>query len=114
MPDLFDQPFEDEPAVKQDAVPPAAPQRRIVTVSELTQEIRGAIESGFGELWVEGEISNCRVWNTGHVYFTLKDPSAQLKAVMFRTAYRYLRFKVEDGLHVIARGRLSVYEPKGE
>ena len=54
------------------------------------------------------------MWNTGHVYFTLKDPAAQLKAVMFRSAYRYLKFKIEDGLHVVARGRLSVYEPKGE
>jgi exodeoxyribonuclease VII large subunit len=114
MPDLFDQPFEEEPVSRQETVHPAAPRRRIVTVSELTNEIRASLESGFGELWVEGEISNCRVWNTGHVYFTLKDTSAQLKAVMFRTAYRYLRFKVEDGLHVIARGRLGVYEPKGE
>ena len=65
-------------------------------------------------MWVEGEISNCRVWNTGHVYFTLKDATAQVKAVMFRSAYRYLKFKVEDGLHVVARGRLGVYEPKGE
>ena len=114
MADLFDQPFEDEPAGKSEPVRPVAVRRRILTVSELTNEIRASLESGFGELWVEGEISNCRVWNTGHVYFTLKDTTAQLKAVMFRTAYRYLRFKVEDGLHVIARGRLSVYEPKGE
>ena len=54
------------------------------------------------------------MWNTGHMYFTLKDGSAQIKAVMFRTAVRYLRFKPEDGLHVVARGRLGVYEPKGE
>jgi exodeoxyribonuclease VII large subunit len=72
------------------------------------------LDSSFGDVWVEGEISNCRVWNTGHMYFTLKDGSAQIKAVMFRTAVRYLRFKPEDGLHVVARGRLGVYEPKGE
>ena len=113
MPDLFDQPFEDDAAPAAEATPVRV-RRRIVTVSELNGEIRGALESGFGELWVEGEISNCRVWNTGHVYFTLKDPAAQLKAVLFRSAYRYLRFKIEDGLHVVARGRLSVYEPKGE
>jgi exodeoxyribonuclease VII large subunit len=65
-------------------------------------------------VWVDGEISNCRLWNTGHLYFTLKDGSAQIKAVMFRSAVRYLKFKPEDGLHVTIRGRLGVYEPKGE
>jgi exodeoxyribonuclease VII large subunit len=113
MPGLFDEPFEDAPVTREEVVPARA-RRRVLTVSDVTAEIRTAFESGFGELWIEGEISNCRVWNTGHVYFTLKDPTAQLKAVMFRTAYRYLKFKVEDGLHVVARGRLSVYEPKGE
>ena len=113
MSGLFDQPFEDEPAVRDDVAAPK-PRRRIVTVAELTAGIRTSLESGFGELWVEGEISNCRVWNTGHVYFTLKDQTAQLKAVMFRSAYRYLKFKIDDGIHVVARGRLSVYEPKGE
>ncbi|HEU4926174.1 MAG TPA: exodeoxyribonuclease VII large subunit [Vicinamibacterales bacterium] len=113
MPDLFDQPFEEPPVTREDVAPVRA-RRRIVTVSEVTAEIRSALESGFGELWIEGEISNCRVWNTGHVYFTLKDPAAQLKAVMFRSAYRYLKFKIEDGIHVVARGRLGVYEPKGE
>jgi exodeoxyribonuclease VII large subunit len=113
MSGLFDQPFEDEPAAREPIEPPR-PRRRIYSVSELNAGIRATIEGGFGELWVEGEISNCRVWNTGHVYFTLKDQTAQLKAVMFRSAYRYLRFQVEDGIHVVARGRLSVYEPKGE
>jgi exodeoxyribonuclease VII large subunit len=114
MPDLFDFPFEEEPAKDEEAAAPPRTRRRIVTVSELTGEIREMLESGFGELWIEGEISNCRVWNTGHVYFTLKDATAQMKAVMFRSAYRYLKFKLEDGLHVVARGTLSVYEPKGE
>ena len=113
MPGLFDEPFEDAPQPR-DEIAPVRARRRVLTVSDVTAEIRTAFESGFGELWIEGEISNCRVWNTGHVYFTLKDPTAQLKAVMFRTAYRYLKFKIEDGLHVVARGRLSVYEPKGE
>jgi len=114
--DLFDTPFEDEDEPPlDDPLPPRRPQRRIYTVSELTAGIRAAIETAFGEVWLEGEISNCRVWNTtGHVYFTLKDDSAQIRAVMFRTALRYLRFKPEDGLRVIARGRLGVYEPKGE
>ena len=113
MPGLFDEPFEDAPLPREEAAPARA-RRRVVTVSEVTSEIRNTLESGFGDLWIEGEISNCRVWNTGHVYFTLKDSTAQLKGVMFRTASRYLKFKIEDGLHVVARGRLSVYEPKGE
>lgn len=109
--DLFDTPFEDP---EPEPHPPAAPVRRVYSVSELTAGIRALIENAFAEVWIEGEISNCKVWNTGHMYFTLKDGGAQIKAVMFRTAVRYLRFKPEDGLHVIARGRLGVYEPKGE
>src|SRR5207245_9522112 len=66
------------------------------------------------EVWVEGELSNCRFWNTGHLYFTLKDSAAQIRGIIFRSALRYLRFKPADGLRVVARGRLSVYEPKGE
>src|SRR3954451_24370825 len=111
MSDLFSLPFE------EDASRPGAPlkrERRVFSVSELTAAIRGVLETGFGEIWVEGELSNCRTWNTGHVYFTLKDGDAQVKAVMFRSAVRYLKFKPEDGMHVIVRGQLSVYEPKGE
>ena len=108
MSDLFSEPFEEERRR------PAPAERRILTVSELTGSIRALVESSFGDLWIEGEISNCKTWNTGHVYFTLKDSSAQIKAVMFRSAVRYLKFKLEDGQHVVARGRLAVYEPKGE
>ena len=114
MPDLFDLPFEEEPPAREETPAPRPERRRVLTVTELTSGIRATLEEGFPELWIEGEVSNCRVWNTGHVYFTLKDSGAQLKAVMFRSAYRYLKFKLEDGLHVIARGALSVYEPKGE
>src|SRR5512138_1430505 len=112
MDDLFSRPFEDDEG-RDARTAPAAP-RRLVSVSELTAAIRGLIESSFGDVWVEGEISNCRVWNTGHMYFTRKDEGAQLKAVMFRSAIRYLAFTPEDGLHVVARGRLGVYDPKGE
>ena len=105
MTDLFDLPV-DEPE------PRAA--RRVLTVAELTTAIREILETAYPEVWVEGELSNCRLWNTGHLYFTLKDESAQLKAVMFRSAARYLKFRPENGLHVIARGRVSVYDPKGE
>jgi exodeoxyribonuclease VII large subunit len=86
----------------------------VLTVSELTARIRALIETAIGDVWVEGELSNCKVWNTGHLYFTLKDSGAQLKGIMFRSALRGLRFKPEDGLRVVARGRISVYEPKGE
>jgi exodeoxyribonuclease VII large subunit len=83
-------------------------------VSQLTHGIRALLETTLGEVWVEGEIANCRLWKTGHLYFTLRDEHAQLKAVMFRSAVRYMRFAAEDGLRVVARGRVTVYEPKGE
>src|SRR5438477_11512854 len=101
----FDLPFDDEPV---------APRRTIFTVTELTAGIRDLLETAYLDVWVEGEISNCRLWNTGHLYFTLKDPGSQLKAVMFKSAVRFLKFKPEDGLHVVVRGRISVYDPKGE
>src|SRR5262249_33785973 len=72
--------------------------RRVFTVTELSVEIRDSLEEKFGEIWVEGELSNCRLWNTGHLYFTLKDERAQLRGVIFRSALRYLRFKPGDGL----------------
>jgi exodeoxyribonuclease VII large subunit len=106
-------PFE-EPAPPKLARDHASEGGRILTVSELTAALRDLVESAFPQVWVEGEISNARVWNTGHLYFTLKDSTAQLRGVMFRSTLRYLRFKPEDGLHVVARGRLSVYDPKGE
>ena len=117
MTTLFDLPFEEpeEPALQEPtpATPPVAA-RRVLTVSELTAQVRTLLEEHFVEAWVEGEISNCRLWNTGHLYFTLKDSAAQIKAVMFRSSLRYLRFKPQDGLRVVARGRISVYDPKGE
>src|SRR5512140_379563 len=113
MPDLFDLPFEDDDQPTPEPEP-GPPQRRVLTVSQLTSAVRELLEAEFPEIWVEGEISNGRIWNTGHFYFTLKDSTAQVKAVMFRSAIRYLRFKPEDGLHVVARGRVSVYDPKGE
>ena len=94
--------------------PPPAPVRRVLTVSALTASVRVLLESKYAEVWIEGEISNARVWKTGHLYFTLKDAGAQLRAVMFRSSLRLQRFRPEDGQHVIARGRISVYEPKGE
>jgi len=112
----------DQPARRAEQAPPADPlqpqrataTRKILSVTELTVAIRDHLESEFFSVWVEGELSNCKVWNTGHLYFTLKDDRSQLKGFMFRSQLRYLKFKPVDGLHVIARGRVSVYEPKGE
>ena len=130
MTDLFDLPFEEEPEPERPAatderrtpnverpaaaLPQASSQRRVLSVTELTVRVRDLLEAEFFEVWVEGELSNCRVWNTGHLYFTLKDGAAQIKGVIFRSALRYLKFKPADGLRVVARGRVSVYEPKGE
>jgi exodeoxyribonuclease VII large subunit len=110
MNDLFDLPLEaPEPEPEQ-----AEPARHVWTVTDLTAAIRDLLETRFTEIWLEGELSNCRLWNTGHLYFTIKDAAAQIKAVMWRSAMRALRFTPEDGLQVVARGRVSVYGPKGE
>src|SRR5579859_2293230 len=90
------------------------PQRKILSVSELTQRVKGLFEKNFAEVWVEGEVSNFRPASSGHLYFTLKDAGAQIRAVCFRNQARYLKFKPQDGISVIARGRLSVYEARGE
>jgi exodeoxyribonuclease VII large subunit len=90
------------------------PQRKIYSVSELSQQIRVLLEKQFLDVWVTGEISNYRAAGSGHCYFTLKDGKAQIRAVCFRNQARYLRFKPEDGISVIARGRVSVYEARGE
>jgi exodeoxyribonuclease VII large subunit len=89
-------------------------QRKIYSVSELSQEIRNLLEKQYPDVWVTGEISNFRAAGSGHVYFTLKDAAAQIRAVCFRNQARYLKFKPQDGISVIARGRLSVYETRGE
>jgi len=88
--------------------------RKTYTVSALTREIQGLLESKFLDVWVEGEISNLRPAASGHYYFTLKDARAQIRAVCFRNQARYLKFKPQDGASVIVRGRLTVYETRGE
>src|SRR5947207_864504 len=89
-------------------------ERRPISVSELTMQIRGALEKRFASVWVEGEISNFRAHSSGHWYFTLKDEFAQLKSACYRSSNQRIRFRLEDGMQVRARGRLTVYEPKGE
>jgi exodeoxyribonuclease VII large subunit len=88
--------------------------RRIWPVHELVGQVRELIEQEYGDVWVEGEISNYRPAPSGHVYFTLKDAGAQLPIVLFRRQAMLLRFRPEDGLHVLVRGRLSIYEQRGQ
>ena len=110
MDDRFALPFDDLPHRDEAPRRPARP----LSVSQLTADLKRIVEGSFGWITVEGEISNCKAWSSGHVYFTLKDDYAQIRAVMFRTRARLLKFKAEDGLRVVVRGRLSVYEVKGE
>jgi exodeoxyribonuclease VII large subunit len=88
--------------------------RRIWPVRELVGQVREMIEKEFGDVWVEGEISNFRPAPSGHVYFTLKDADAQLPIVLFRRQAMLLRFRPEDGLHVLVRGHVSIYEQRGQ
>jgi exodeoxyribonuclease VII large subunit len=91
-----------------------APARRVYPVSELNSAIRAALEHEFPDVWVSGEISGVKLATSGHYYFTLKEREAQLHAVAFRSAHRYWKFKPRDGLAVLARGRIDVFEARGE
>lgn len=88
--------------------------KTILTVSELTLKVKTCLETDFAEVWVEGEISNFRRPSSGHSYLTLKDEKSQIRAVIFRFMGRYLKFEPQDGMLVICRGKMSVYEPRGE
>src|ERR1700720_318276 len=88
--------------------------RRIWTVRDLVAAVRTHIEREYGDTWVEGEISNFRAHDSGHLYFTLKDQNAQIRAVMFRSQARLLRFRPENGMQVVLRGRVTIYEDRGE
>jgi exodeoxyribonuclease VII large subunit len=97
-----------------DAQFPPPIERRIWTIRDLVTGIRLQLEREHQDIWVEGEISNCRHAPSGHIYFTLKDGDAQLAVVLFRSQAQLLRFRPQDGLAVLARGRVSVYEPRGQ
>lgn len=88
--------------------------RQVYTVSELTERIKQDLEKGFPEVWVQGQITNFRRPGSGHMYFALKDEKAQLHAVMYKFQNLYLKFRPEDGMEVLCRGRISVYEARGE
>lgn len=94
--------------------PVKLPERRIWTVADLVGKIRQQIETTHTDVWVEGEISNCRPAPSGHIYFTLKDADAQLPVVLFRRQAQLLRFRPADGLAVLVRGRISIYESRGQ
>ena len=106
---LFDD-HEPEPAQQSPAAVPEGP----LSVFELTARLKALVEMGFARVEVEGQVSGHRPHSSGHLYFTLKDERSQIRAVMFRSDARRLTFKLEDGQHVVARGRISVYEVRGE
>jgi exodeoxyribonuclease VII large subunit len=89
-------------------------ERRVLTVTEVTEQIKDTLESEFFALHVQGEVSNYKRHQSGHWYFTLKDSHSQLRAVFYRQWNRLMRFEPENGLEVRLRGRLTVYEPRGE
>src|SRR6202047_5363178 len=90
------------------------PERRVWTGRGLVAAVRTLVEREYADAWVEGEISNFRAPDSGHLYFTLKDGDAQIRVVMFRSAARLLRFRPADGMQVVVRGRVTIYEDRGE
>ncbi len=88
--------------------------KRILTVSQLTALVKGVLEENFEHVWVEGEVSNLAMPVSGHLYFTLRDAGAQMRCVMFRASARALKFRPKDGMGLVVRGRLSVFEPRGD
>jgi len=94
--------------------PPPAPRRRALSVSELTDRIQGILETELVDVWVEGEVSNLTIAQSGHWYFSLKDERAQIKAVVWKSDARLIRFRPRDGMRVLARGAVRVYAPRGE
>jgi len=93
---------------------PAEATRRVFSVSELTADIRRLLEQHVGQVWVTGEITNCRAQSSGHVYFTLKDAAAQLNCIVFRTDALANRAALQDGRKVVLKGEMTVYEPRGQ
>jgi exodeoxyribonuclease VII large subunit len=93
---------------------PLAPGRRLFSVTELNAAIQNLLSAEFSNIWVAGEISGCRVAASGHYYFTLKDRDSQIRTVLFKGSLRVSKVRPQDGLAVLARGRLEVYEARGE
>ena len=91
-----------------------APEPHYFSVSELANALRGVFTEYFRDIWVAGEISGMKLAPSGHYYFTLKDQTAQMKCVCYKMAARYLKFKPQDGIAVLARGRVDLYDARGE
>src|SRR6266511_622162 len=91
-----------------------ASERRVYSVADLNAAVAHVLTAEFQNIWVSGEISGARLASSGHYYFTLKDQNAQVRCVCFRSAHRYLKFKPQDGIAVLARGSLDVFEARGE
>jgi exodeoxyribonuclease VII large subunit len=89
-------------------------EKTILTVTRLTALLRGVLEENFEQVWVQGEVSNLSVPSSGHMYFTLKDAGAQLRCVMFKSSAKNLKFRLTDGMAMITRGRISLYDQRGE
>ncbi len=102
------------PETQTETQPHTTPQRDIYSVSRLNSEVRAVLEGSFPLLWVEGEISNLARPASGHIYFSLKDPHAQVRCAMFRMKRQRLRFQPENGMQVLIRARISLYEARGE
>src|SRR5690349_21746681 len=97
------------------ATAPLFPETRdVYTVSRLNREARVLLEGGFPPLWIEGEISNLARPSSGHLYFCLKDASTNIRCALFRTQLRLIGFQPRDGMHVLARVRVTLYEGRGE
>src|SRR5512137_860565 len=99
MPGLFDRP------------PPREP--KVLSVAELTSRLKSAVEPGFRDVWVAGEVGNLRRQPSGHVYFGLKDADASIDAVLWASTARRIRFDLRDGTEVVARGKVEIYAPRG-
>src|SRR5476651_1849006 len=104
----------DEPSLGLDVETPGVSAQNPISITDLTSTIRELLETGLGEIWVAGEISNFRAPGSGHLYFTLKDETATLSAVMFVREARRVGFALEDGQAVLARGTITVYEARGQ
>ncbi len=99
---------------KNDLSPESVTEKKVFTVSELNLYIKKELEKTFSSVWLEGEVSNLRIPQSGHCYLTLKDEGGQIKAIIFKAALRMLKFAPKEGQHLLCRGRVSVYEPRGE
>jgi len=105
---------ESPPVVEEAPEETAPPEPRVLSVGEAVNRVKRSLEKQFSEIWIQGEISNLRAAPSGHAYLTLKDSSAQISAVCFRTVFGRLKFDPSDGLEIIARGKISVYAARGQ